>query len=62
MVVVVNVVAIVVVVVLGPGLFARRLRASVFPAHVLRVGQVVVLLVLHPPILKPYFDLSLRQH
>lgn len=53
---------VIVVVVLGSGLFARRLRAPVFPAHVLRVGQVVVLLVLHPTVLEPYLDLPLRQH
>jgi len=64
MVVVVVVVAIVVIVVVvfGPGLFARRLRASVFPAHVFRVGQMVVLFVLHSPVLEPYLDLPLGQH
>lgn len=51
---------IVVVVVLGSRLFAGRLRAPVFPAHVFGVGQMVVLLVLHPPVLEPYLDLSLR--
>jgi len=37
-VIVVAVIVVVVVVVFGPGLFTRRLRASVFPAHVFRVG------------------------
>jgi len=36
--VVVVAIVVVIVVVFGSGLFARRLRASVFPAHVFRVG------------------------
>jgi len=60
--VVVVVVIVVIVIVFGPGLFARRLRASVFPAHVFRVGQMVVLFVLHSAVLEPYLDLPLRQH
>ena len=31
------------------------------PAHVLRVGQLVVLLPLHAPVLEPDLDLALRQ-
>ena len=30
-----------------------------FPSHVLGVGQLVVLLVLHPTVLEPDFDLAL---
>lgn len=61
-VVVVVAIVVVIVVVFGPGLFARRLRASVFPAHIFRIGQMIVLLVLHPTILEPYLNLPLGQH
>jgi len=61
-VVAIVVVVVVVVIVFGPRLFARRLRASVFPAYVFRVGQMVVLFVLHSPVLEPYLDLPLGQH
>lgn len=62
MIVVVVAIVVVVIVVFGSGLFARWLRASVFSAHVFRIRQMVVLLVLHSPVLEPYLDLSFRQH
>jgi hypothetical protein len=39
----------------------RRLAVGVFPPHVLRVGQLVVLLPLHAAVLEPDFDLPLGQ-
>lgn len=62
MVVVVVSGAVIVVVVFGPGLFARWLCAPVFSPHVFGVRQVVVFLVFHPPVLEPYLDLPFRQY
>lgn len=39
--------------------FTRRLTVGVFPSHILRVRQFVVLLPLHPAILEPDFYLPL---
>lgn len=39
----------------------RRLAVRILPAHVLRVRQLVILLPLHTPVLKPDFDLPLGQ-
>jgi len=46
----------------GVGVGRRHARGVGLSADVLRVGQFVVLLPLHPPVLEPDLDLALGQH